>query len=69
MQFLDSLLTWLREQNQSEDSRLHGLLDLERIAVAGHSRGAKLAALQYAGKCSTDLPESACGVMQNSLQI
>jgi hypothetical protein len=35
---------------EDTSSPLHGSLDLTRLAAAGHSRGAKLAALQLAGK-------------------
>jgi predicted dienelactone hydrolase len=52
VEYLDGLLGWLAERNGSVDSKLQGLLDLERIGVAGHSRGAKLAALHFAGICS-----------------
>ncbi|EIE24592.1 hypothetical protein COCSUDRAFT_62023 [Coccomyxa subellipsoidea C-169] len=43
MDFFDGILSWLASENQSKDSKLHSLLDFDRIAVAGHSRGAKLA--------------------------
>ena len=49
VQYLEPLLEWLAHENASEDSRLHGMVDLDRIGVAGHSRGAKLAALHFAG--------------------
>jgi hypothetical protein len=48
--FLDGILSWLADENQSKDSQLYGLLDFDRVAVAGHSRGAKLACLHFASK-------------------
>jgi predicted dienelactone hydrolase len=50
LKYLGALLDWLARQNEaSEGGRLSGLLDLGRVGVAGHSRGAKLAALHFAG--------------------
>ncbi|KAK9909925.1 hypothetical protein WJX75_009568 [Coccomyxa subellipsoidea] len=48
--FLDGILSWLADENQSKDSQLYGLLDFDRVAVAGHSRGAKLACLHFANR-------------------
>ena len=49
MQCLEPLLAWLAEQNELTGSELHGCVALDRLGVAGHSRGAKLAALHFAG--------------------
>ena len=46
------LLAWVREQSEvagAAGSPLHGAVDVARLAVVGHSRGAKLAALMLAG--------------------
>ena len=51
MQCLEPLLAWLAEQNAAAGSQLHGRIALDRLGVAGHSRGAKLAALHFAGAC------------------
>jgi hypothetical protein len=46
---LPQLLQWLSAQNNdSSNELLHNRLDMARVAVAGHSRGGKLAALQFA---------------------
>jgi acetyl esterase/lipase len=46
---LPQLLQWLSAQNDdSSNELLHNRLDMARVAVAGHSRGGKLAALQFA---------------------
>ena len=34
----------------AEEGPLYGLVDLNRIGIVGHSRGAKLAALMLAGE-------------------
>jgi dienelactone hydrolase len=43
-------MAWLRREHEAPSGFLHGALDLNKLAVAGHSRGGKLAALLYAGK-------------------
>ena len=48
MQYMDGLLDWLAQENADSQSALHGMVDMDRIATAGHSRGAKLACLQFA---------------------
>ena len=50
--YLDGLIEWLEKENQSSSSTLHGAVDTDRIASAGHSRGAKLACLHFAGAIS-----------------
>ncbi|CAK0760866.1 hypothetical protein CVIRNUC_002807 [Coccomyxa viridis] len=47
--YLDGLIEWLEKENQTSSSTLHGAVDTARIASAGHSRGAKLACLHFAG--------------------
>lgn len=42
-------MAWLRRQHEAPTGFLHGILDLDKLAVAGHSRGGKLAGLLYAG--------------------
>ena len=49
VQYLDGLIEWLERENQTSSSTLHGAVDTARIAGAGHSRGAKLACLHFAG--------------------
>ena len=49
VRYLDGILEWLDQQNTHEGSALHGVVDMTRIGTAGHSRGAKLACLQFAG--------------------
>ena len=46
--FLGPLLDWLAEQNSTAGGFAEGRLDLDRVAVAGHSRGGKLATLHFA---------------------
>jgi len=43
--YLGPLLDWLEDQHSTMGSFVHGLIDMDRLAVSGHSRGAKLAAL------------------------
>lgn len=49
LQYFDTIVGWLREQSGAPGSFLHGLLDISKLAVAGHSRGGKLAGLLFAG--------------------
>ena len=49
VRYLDGLIKWLERENQTSSSTLHGTVDTARIASAGHSRGAKLACLHFAG--------------------
>ena len=49
VRYLDGLIEWLENENQKSSSTLHGAVDTDRIASAGHSRGAKLACLHFAG--------------------
>lgn len=49
LQYFDPIMAWLREQHEAPTGFLHGALDLAKLAVAGHSRGGKLAGLLYAG--------------------
>ena len=53
--FLGPLIEWLGEQSSSAGGFAEGLLDLDRLAVAGHSRGGKLATLHFAGMCLNPL--------------
>ncbi|KAK9902260.1 hypothetical protein WJX75_009888 [Coccomyxa subellipsoidea] len=46
--FLGQIYEWLDKGRQQPDSVLAGALDLSNVALAGHSRGGKLAALQFA---------------------
>jgi len=53
---LDQVLdNWLVEKIQDPSSELHGKIDTGKMVIAGHSRGAKLAALHYAGPASFPL--------------
>ena len=47
--YLHGLIEWLENENQKSSSTLYGAVDTDRIASAGHSRGAKLACLHFAG--------------------
>ena len=49
VRYLDGLLEWLDQQDRDVGSPLCGNVDMTRIGAAGHSRGAKLACLQFAG--------------------
>ena len=49
MPAFEPLLDWLVGQSDNASSPLYGLVDMEQLAVAGHSRGGKLAALLFAG--------------------
>ena len=49
LEFLDPLMAWLAEQNVAPGGFAEGKLDLNRVGVAGHSRGGKLAALHFVG--------------------
>ena len=49
VRYLDGILEWLDQQNRDDASALHSIVDLTRIGTAGHSRGAKLACLHFAG--------------------
>ena len=62
MQCLEPLLAWLAEQSAAAGSPLHGRVALDRLGVAGHSRGAKLAALHFAGAPSA--PRALCDTPQ-----
>ena len=55
LQYFDPLVAWLRKEDGASSGFLQGALDLEKLAVAGHSRGGKLAALLYAGEGTQEL--------------
>lgn len=46
--FFPHLLDWLAQQHEETNGFLSGLVDMDRVGVAGHSRGGKLAALHTA---------------------
>eukprot|EP00199_Chlamydomonas_sp_CCMP681_P001824 CAMPEP_0119105626 /NCGR_PEP_ID=MMETSP1180-20130426/3541_1 /TAXON_ID=3052 ORGANISM="Chlamydomonas cf sp, Strain CCMP681" /NCGR_SAMPLE_ID=MMETSP1180 /ASSEMBLY_ACC=CAM_ASM_000741 /LENGTH=365 /DNA_ID=CAMNT_0007090727 /DNA_START=57 /DNA_END=1154 /DNA_ORIENTATION=- len=46
---LPALLTWVKAQSRDPNSAIYEMIDLRRVGVMGHSRGAKLAALILAG--------------------
>lgn len=48
--YLPLLLVALRARAEDPTSPIAGALDLQLLAMAGHSRGAKLAALHLAGE-------------------
>ncbi len=48
--YLQDILRQLRQDTEDAASPLFGMLDLQRLATAGHSRGGKLAALHLAGE-------------------
>ncbi len=52
LRYLDSVLDWLAAENARPSGFAENLLDLRTIGVAGHSRGAKLAALHLVGEPS-----------------
>jgi hypothetical protein len=43
-------LQWVADQNDNTASPMYGLADVGRMAVGGHSRGGKLAALAFTGE-------------------
>lgn len=49
MPAFEPLLDWLVGQSDDHASPLFGLVDMDQLAVAGHSRGGKLGALLFAG--------------------
>lgn len=49
LEWLDQILDWAGQQSRTADSNLHRLFDLDHVGCVGHSRGGKLAALQFAG--------------------
>ena len=49
--FFQLLISWLKTQPE-----LHSHVDTDSVGVAGHSRGAKLAALHFASGKLTNLP-------------
>lgn len=48
LQFLPAILNWTAQLSDATGNPASGRLDTTRVAVAGHSRGGKLAALHYA---------------------
>ena len=56
MDAFPALRLWVQEQGGTPGSRLHGLVDPERMVIAGHSRGGKLAALLFAGESTRSPP-------------
>lgn len=50
LQYFEPITAWLRKEDEAASGFLHGALDFDKLAVAGHSRGGKLAALLYAGE-------------------
>lgn len=56
--FLGQIYEWLDKGRQQPDSVLAGALDLSNVALAGHSRGGKLAALQFANGMTWQLPHT-----------
>lgn len=54
LKFFEPLLDALKEKNEDDSQPFKGLLNLNRIGIAGHSRGAKLALLHFlAGRVET----------------
>ena len=49
--FLPHFLSLVEARVADPASTLHGQIDLHNLAAAGHSRGAKIAALHFAGGC------------------
>jgi hypothetical protein len=45
--WLPGYLQWVADQNDNTASPMYGLADVGRMAVGGHSRGGKLAALAF----------------------
>ena len=71
VRYLEGILEWLDLQNADEASALHGSMDMTRIGTAGHSRGAKLACLQFAGTLphpTVLIPPSASCILFETLQ-
>ena len=65
--FLSQIYNWLRQQqHQQPNGVLANNVDLKNVALAGHSRGGKLAALQYANGVQFYSPhsKSMCAALQ-----
>lgn len=41
--------TWLKMKDEEDSSPVFKIIDWDKLLVAGHSRGAKLATLLYSG--------------------
>ena len=48
LQFMPAILEWAERASSTGGTPASGRIDTKRAAVAGHSRGGKLAALQFA---------------------
>lgn len=51
--FMEEILMELKEGSHPQSRAAQGCMDFSNVGVAGHSRGGKLAALQYARKFLT----------------
>ena len=45
---------WLKRQDADESLSVYKAIDWDRLLIAGHSRGAKLATLLYVGELSLE---------------
>ena len=63
MRLFGPLADWVVDQAADPASPLYGRVDAQRLLVAGHSRGGKLASLMLTSECCVEAG-GACSVLQ-----